>query len=260
VIRRYERVELEDIKDEFSSELKITVNTRMNGDTGKISAAKEEMFGELVLSSSPCSPDPADAAKSVIMEALRRQMAIPDAGDKKANHFFCRVTFAAKQSPEEFPAWHEPEIWKDFLLENIASAGNIRSFADLKNMDVLAMMRNDLGYEKCSLLDRLYPEFFVTPAGARHPIDYSGVVPEVSAKVQEFYGVKQHPCVGKNKLPLKINLLSPALRSTQITSDLPGFWKNSWHLVRKDMKSRYPKHDWPEDPANSVAHTKVRPS
>lgn len=260
VIRRYERVELDDIKEEFASALKITVNTRMNGDTGRISAAKEEMFGELVLSSSPCSPDPVYAAKSVVSEALRRQMAIPDAGDKKANHFFYRVTFAAKQSPEEFPAWHEPEVWKDFLLENIAFAGNICSFADLRNMDVLALMRNDLGYEKCSLLDRLYPEFFVTPAGAKHPIDYSGDVPEVSAKVQEFYGVKQHPCVGKNKFPLKINLLSPALRITQITSDLPGFWKNSWHLVRKDMKSRYPKHNWPEDPANAVAHTKVRPS
>ena len=260
VIRRYEKVELSEIKEEFSSSLTTVINTKMDGDTGKISAAKEEKFGELVLNTSPCAPAPEEAAKSVVTEALRRQIAVPDSDNKKAVQFFHRVTFAAKQGAEEFPQWHNPEVWKDFLLENIAFAGSIRSFADLKNMDILSLMRNFLGYENCTLLDKLYPEYFTTPAGARHMIDYSADVPVVRAKVQEFYGVKQHPCVGKNKLPLKIDLLSPALRSTQITSDLPGFWQNSWHLVRKDMKSRYPKHDWPEDPANAVAHTKVRPN
>ena len=258
VIRRYEQITRNDIEEEFSGSFKTGSVTVMDGDTGKISASRQTRFGELVLSSSPCSVDPAEAAKSVVAEALRRQISVPDADDKKALHFYHRVIFGAKHGQEEFPKWHDFEVWKDFLMQNIAFAGDIRSFADLKNSDILSLMRNALGYENTILLDRLYPEFFVTPAGARHPIDYSGDVPSVSARCQEFYGVKQHPCVGKERIPLKIDLLSPALRSTQITSDLPGFWKNSWHLVRKDMKSRYPKHDWPEDPENALPHTKVR--
>ena len=98
----------------------------------------------------------------------------------------------------------------------------------------------------------------MTPAGSSRFIDYSQDMPTLSVKVQEMFGVKIHPCVGKNRIPLKIDLLSPAMRSVQITSDLPRFWQSSWQLVRKDMKSRYPKHDWPEDPSNATAHTKVR--
>lgn len=258
VIRRYEKVDYAEIEEVFSDSFTTQLSTVMDGDTGKISSSRQTCLGELVLRSAPCAVDPDEAAKSVAAEALRRQIAVPDTEDKKAWHFFYRVTFGAKNGQEEFPKWHIFEEWKDFLLRNIAFAGNIRSFADLKNADILSLMRNALGYENTLLLDRLYPEYFVTPAGARHPIDYSGDVPVVRARCQEFYGVKQHPCVGKERIPLKIDLLSPALRSTQITSDLPGFWKNSWHLVRKDMKSRYPKHDWPEDPENAVPHTKVR--
>ena len=210
------------------------------------------------MNSTPCAVDMQSAAQAVINEALRRQIAIPDASDKKAVQFLDRVIFAAKQGEEGIPQWQEPQIWKDFLLENLPLIGNIRSFNDLKNADLVSVMKSVLGYEKCSLLDKLYPEYFVTPANCRHAIDYSGEMPTLRAKVQELYGVKVHPCVGKKHIPLKIDLLSPALRSTQITSDLPGFWKSSWQLVRKDMKSRYPKHDWPEDPENALPHTKVR--
>ena len=81
-------------------------------------------------------------------------------------------------------------------------------------------------------------------------IDYGNEQPTLSAKVQEFYGVTAHPVVGRKRIPLRIELLSPALRPVQVTTDLPGFWRGSWELVRKEMKSRYPKHLWPEDPAS----------
>ena len=257
-IRLYEDVCLYELIEEFSDKILQVKTTRMDAESGKITSVCEDKLGELILKSTPCAVDMESAAQAVIFEAFRRQIAIPDVSNKKAVLFLNRVIFAVRQGEDDFPQWHDPQVWKDFLLENLPLTENIRSFNDLKNADIERVMRNFLGYEKCSLLDKLYPEYFITPANCRHAIDYSGEMPTLRAKFQELYGVKTHPAVGKKHIPLKIDLLSPALRSTQITSDLPGFWRGNWQLVRKDMKSRYPKHDWPEDAENALPHTKVR--
>ena len=90
-------------------------------------------------------------------------------------------------------------------------------------------------------------------------LDYAGfLVVALSARVQEFYGVRLHPTVGRRRLPLRIELLSPALRPVQVTTDLPGFWSGSWQLVRKEMRGRYPKHFWPENPADALPTTRTR--
>jgi ATP-dependent helicase HrpB len=169
------------------------------------------------------------------------------------------VSFASRQGDERFPDWSDDEVWKNFLLDNLPGREKINSFNALENADIFQVMQEFLGWENKNELDRSCPEKFTTPAGSSRYIDYSCDVPTLSVKVQEMFGVKVHPCVGKNRLPLKIDLLSPAMRSVQITGDLPRFWQSSWELVRKDMKSRYPKHDWPEDPANAKPHTKVKP-
>ena len=85
----------------------------------------------------------------------------------------------------------------------------------------------------------------------RFPIDYSGEQPSLAIPVQQLYGTKEHPVIGKKRLPLRVELLSPAHRPVQISCDIPGFWRGSWKLVRSEMRSRYPKHEWPEDPANA---------
>ena len=110
-----------------------------------------------------------------------------------------------------------------------------------------------IDYSLLMEVDRLCPEYFTAPSGHRFPIDYSGEIPVLAIIIKELYGVNTHPAVGKNKMPLKLELLSPAGRPVQITGDLPGFWKGSWSLVRSEMKSRYPKHDWPEHPENYSA-------
>ena len=109
--------------------------------------------------------------------------------------------------------------------------------------------------EPCIIDDQIHPphpEKFRTPAGAEHRIDYSRDVPVLAVKLQEMLGVVTHPVTGMKKIPLRIELLSPAMRPIQTTSDLPGFWKGSYALVRKEMKARYPKHEWPENPAEAL--------
>jgi ATP-dependent helicase HrpB len=104
------------------------------------------------------------------------------------------------------------------------------------------------------------PTHFQAPTGNAHPIDYDGpAAPALSIRVQELYGLKDHPAIAGGRLPLTLNLLSPAHRPIQITRDLPGFWAGSWSAVKSEMKGRYPRHVWPDDPANAVPTARAKP-
>ena len=106
---------------------------------------------------------------------------------------------------------------------------------------------------------RLAPTHFEAPTGQRHPIRYDGAEPVLAIRVQELYGLKRHPAVAGGRLPLLLELLSPAHRPIQTTRDLPGFWAGSWRDVRAEMRGRYPKHPWPEDPAEALPTTRAKP-
>jgi len=103
------------------------------------------------------------------------------------------------------------------------------------------------------------PSHFDAPSGQRHPIDYEGEEPVLSIRVQELFGLAVHPTVARGKIPLVVELLSPAHRPVQITRDLPGFWKGSWQAVKSEMKGRYPRHPWPDDPASAAATHRAKP-
>ncbi len=109
-------------------------------------------------------------------------------------------------------------------------------------------------------LDAEAPTHFEAPTGNSHPIDYDGPgAPALSIRVQELYGLKDHPAIAGGRLPLTLNLLSPAHRPIQITRDLPGFWAGSWSAVKSEMKGRYPRHLWPDDPANALPTARAKP-
>ena len=99
-------------------------------------------------------------------------------------------------------------------------------------------------------LDRLAPPEFVSPVGNHHPIDYSAHAgPTVEVRAQALFGLSQHPTIANGQVALILAITSPAGRPIQTTRDLPGFWAGSWRDVAKDMRGRYPKHPWPDDPA-----------
>jgi len=104
------------------------------------------------------------------------------------------------------------------------------------------------------------PTHFVAPTGHRHTIDYQAAgAPALYIRVQELFGLTHHPSIANGKLPLTLHLLSPARRPIQITRDLPGFWKGSWAAVKAEMKGRYPRHPWPEDPASAAPTARAKP-
>jgi ATP-dependent helicase HrpB len=102
-------------------------------------------------------------------------------------------------------------------------------------------------------LDAEAPTHLTVPSGRAVAIDYAAEAgPTIAARVQDFFGLKQHPSIAGGRMPLVIELLSPAQRPVQVTRDLPGFWRGSYAAVRTEMRGRYPKHPWPDDPANAA--------
>lgn len=108
-------------------------------------------------------------------------------------------------------------------------------------------------------LNKLAPTHFEAPTGERHPIRYDGEEPVLAIRVQQLFGLKKHPAIAGGKLPLLLELTSPGQKPIQITRDLPGFWAGSWKDVRSEMRGRYPKHPWPEDPAEAMPTTRAKP-
>jgi ATP-dependent helicase HrpB len=121
---------------------------------------------------------------------------------------------------------------------------------DLASIDLTMVLQSNLGWDKSTSLDSLAPATFTPPHGKPVPINYADpAAPTIAVRVQHLFGVTTHPAVLNGKVPLRIQLLSPADRPIQITADLPAFWTGSWADVRKDMAGRYPKHKWPIDPS-----------
>lgn len=143
------------------------------------------------------------------------------------------------------------------LLENLAiwlvpALTTTRGVRDIPDQLLFDAMLARLDWPRRQRLDQLAPTHFVSPVGARHVIDYDAEAgPLVSLRVQELFGQVDHPMVGSPPVPLVLALTSPAHRPIQTTRDLPGFWEGSWRDVQREMKGRYPKHSWPDDPANS---------
>lgn len=134
-----------------------------------------------------------------------------------------------------------------------------RSLADIGDGKLAEALRGLIPWDLQRRLDDLAPVRLTTPLGSAG-IDYAAEGgPRVEIRVQELFGVKIHPTVGGGRVPLTLSLLSPARRPVQVTKDLPGFWAGSWAAVRSEMRGRYPRHPWPEDPANAAATNRVKP-
>ena len=138
-------------------------------------------------------------------------------------------------------------------------AGKSR-LADISGDDLGAALDALLPWSMRQKLDADAPTHFDAPTGNRHAVDYEGQgAPALHIRVQELFGLKRHPAIAGGKLPLTLYLLSPAQRPIQITRDLPGFWAGSWAAVKADMRGQYPKHLWPDDPANAQPTARAKP-
>jgi ATP-dependent helicase HrpB len=160
-----------------------------------------------------------------------------------------RVAFLHRSVGDPWPDWSPEALTRtagEWLGPYLASAA---SRDDLERIDLVTVLRSQLPWPDGARLDELAPSALALPSGRSVAIDYSDDEPTARVRVQDLFGTTRHPTAGGR--PIVLHLLSPADRPIQITADLPGFWSGTWAEVRKELAGRYPKHQWPLDPANA---------
>lgn len=222
-----------------------TIVTRYDQQEDRVQALRERRLGAIRLASEPeRSPDP-----TAVQQALHAHVAANGIAclpwDAAGRALLVRARYAGVAEFDEAALLADLESWLTPLLDGK------RRLRDIAPDALTGALRGIAGWDATQRIERIAPRWFETPAGTRHEIDYDGADPKVSVRVQALFGLDSHPQVGDPALPLLLELTSPAGRPIQATRDLPAFWAGSWADVAKDMRGRYPKHPWPDDPASA---------
>ncbi len=224
----------------------------------RVLARRQELLGALVLDDRAWPDAPPEAMAGAAADGVRAMGLSALGWSGAARRLQARAELLRAQG-EGLPDLSDDGLMASLEAWLVPHLGAIRSAADLKALDPLEPLRLYLGWQALQRLDRLAPPAFEMPLGRKVPIDYAGEAPEIAVRLQEMFGVTVHPTVGPRRTPLRVTLLSPAGRPVQTTTDLPGFWATSYADVRKDMRGRYPKHPWPEDPTVAAPTLRAKP-
>jgi ATP-dependent helicase HrpB len=224
--------------------------------TGGVEAVRERRLGAIALSRGPDSNADPVAIAAALVEGVRDHGLHLLPWGEASTALRERATFAATHgwdgALDDETLAARLDDWLAPLLEGK------RRLSQLSDADIAEALRNLAGWDAMRALDRIAPARLETPAGSSHAIDYAAEAgPTVELRPQALFGLATHPIVA-NGIPLVLSLTSPAGRPIQTTRDLPGFWAGSWSAVAKEMRGRYPKHPWPDDPAaaNPTLRTK----
>ncbi len=211
--------------------------------TGTVRASHGRRLGAILLSGGRDSrADPA-AVEAALLEGVRAHGLHLLPWSESALALRTRAAFARRHDPAI------PDLSDEALADSLPLLlAGMKRLSDIDPGALSGTLDAALGWQGRKAVDRLAPSHFETPAGSRHPIDYEAETgPTVTVRVQTLFGLSEHPKAGD--APLVLSLTSPAGRPIQTTRDLPGFWRGSWAAVAKEMRGRYPRHPWPDDPA-----------
>ncbi len=212
--------------------------------TGGVLTRERLRLGALILADRTM-PAPPEELPAALAQALATRLEQLD-WTEAARNLQARAALLRRLDPD-LPDLSQPALAagvQHWLAPYLAGIGNIR---DAKNLDLHAMLRGLLSHEQARRLDRALPAYLELN-GRRAGIDYLGPVPALAARARDFYGLDATPLLADGRVALQLALLSPAGRPIAVTGDLAAFWRNGWLDARKDMRGRYPKHDWPEQP------------
>src|SRR5690606_16846504 len=216
-------------------------------------------LGAVVLTDAPLkNPDP-DAVADALADGVRQAGLGVLPWTKETTRLRERLGFLHHLDPA---AW--PDVSDDALLSSLDAwlrphlAGRKR-LDDLRRLDLHQLLLGLAGWGRRAELDRLAPTHLAVPSGSHIPIDYrEPATPVLAVRLQEVFGLTETPAVGGGRVPLTLHLLSPAHRPVQVTQDLASFWRDAYFDVRKDLRGRYPKHFWPDDPLDATPTNRAK--
>jgi ATP-dependent helicase HrpB len=256
-------VRLEDLQRHFAGQILERADIYWDVRDHAVSARRERRLGALLLESADIRDPDSDAVRNAALGGLRELGIAGLPWTPALRQWQARVMLMRQYAVPSAQPWPD--------LSDAALAASLEEWAPpwisgmtrrehFARLDLRAALESRLSYAQGMILEREAPTHFTVPSGSNIPIDYlDGEIPTLSARLQEMFGLTQTPSVAAGRLPLLLKLLSPARRPVQITRDLVSFWNRGYHDVKKDLKGRYPKHYWPEDPHTAEPTRRARP-
>jgi ATP-dependent helicase HrpB len=251
-------IAIEEIEELFATRIENFGEVRFDPATAAISATKGRLLGAIKLSSAPDPRPDQSAVVAGLMEAVRRYGLGILPWSEAAISLRHRAAFAAQYDAAV------PDLSDSALLARLVEwlaplLHGKRRLDSVGSNSLHNALQGLLGHQASRVVDRLAPTHFLSPAGSAHPIDYSASGgPAVEVRAQALYGLREHPMVAAGQVPLTLAITSPAHRPIQTTKDLAAFWAGSWRDVAKEMRGRYPKHPWPDDPGAAAPTLKTK--
>jgi ATP-dependent helicase HrpB len=233
----------------YGDRIESGTHVRFDPATGGVRAETGKRLGAIQLSKGQDGKAEPEAMKAALLKGVRDHgLDVLDWSDN-ARRFLARAAFAGEERLTDAALLASRDVW---LTPHLVGARKLPKIE-------MGMLQGALDWEAQQRVERLAPPDFRSPAGTTHPIDYAAEAgPTITLRVQAVFGLDAHPCVGANHVPLVLSLTSPGGKPIQTTRDLPGFWTGSWADVAKEMRGRYPRHNWPDDPRAALASLKTK--
>ncbi|HLG02021.1 MAG TPA: ATP-dependent helicase C-terminal domain-containing protein, partial [Bacteroidia bacterium] len=223
---------------------------------GELVARKERRLGGIILESQPLKEISDEERINILTEAVRNSNLELLSWTESAIHLQERILNLRKWRPEE--GW--PDLNRDHMLATIESwlppwLATVKKKDDFRKISLEQIFLAMVDWKLQDKIDKLAPEKILVPSGSWIKVKYQadGSQPVLAVRLQEIFGMKETPLINEGRTKLLIHLLSPAFRAVQVTQDLASFWKNTYPEVRKELRTRYPKHHWPDDPYTAEA-------
>lgn len=247
-------VEMDALRQQCPQLVEQRTDVDWDDDKGTLRAWKREAIGALILRAQPQARPEPEILHPAMLRWIREKGLAVLGWTPEAEQLRVRLQCAAQWLPEE--AW--PTLDDDTLLASLEhwllpEMGKVRDLKGLQSVNLVSALLHLLTWSQRQRLDTVLPTHYTVPTGSRLPIRYDAEKPPALAvRMQEMFGEAQNPAVADGRVPLVLELLSPAHRPLQITRDLAAFWRGAYPEVQKEMKGRYPKHPWPDDPASAL--------
>ncbi|WP_123039294.1 ATP-dependent helicase HrpB [Cohnella candidum] len=258
-IRQAAPVALEELLEHFPEAVIEERTVTWDRAAKAVRARVRRKLGALLLEEKPMASPPADQIERALMLGVRESGLEALPWNRAARQYQERAVFVRRSDP----AW--PDLSDEALLDTLEDwllpfCGGMKSLGDLQRVNLKEALESRLPWNLRRELDERAPTHWEVPSGSRIPIDYSDPdSPVLAVRLQEMFGLAETPRIAGGRVPLTLHLLSPAQRPVQVTRDLANFWRDTYFEVRKDLKGRYPKHYWPDNPLEAEATRRAKP-
>ncbi|NBC69265.1 ATP-dependent helicase HrpB [Paenibacillus sacheonensis] len=252
-------ISLEAVERYFADQIQDEKEVRWDRQAEAVRSRRRLRLGALILKESQLAdPDPALVAEALLGGIAEQGLELLP-WSKQARQLRDRMNLMHAHNPE----W--PDVSDEALIASLPEwlgpyVGGMRSRNDLTRLSMAAIMESLLSWQERQRLEEEVPTHLTVPSGSRIPLDYGDpTAPVLAVRLQELFGLRETPRIAGGKLPVTIHMLSPAHRPVQVTQDLASFWQHAYFDVKKDLKGRYPKHYWPDNPLEAPATNRAKP-